>query len=356
MIDRQIPRDLPQITLAVLALGVMTAATVWVMAPFMAALVWASMIAIATWPILLWLQRRLGGRRGPAVALMLIPLLAVLIVPVWVSIWAIAGNADRIVELSRRLVTQGLPPLPQWLTSLPLIGPRIAEGWLHLAGDPGSIGARLMPYAGNATGWLLAKIGSVGATVVQLILTVIITGILYTTGEKAGLGVRRFLRRLAGERGENAAILAAQAVKAVALGIVVTALTQTVLSGIGLLLAGVPAAGLLTAIILVLCIAQIGPLLVLLPATIWLYSSGASGRGTVLVVITLVASTMDNLLRPLLIKQGAHLPLLLIIAGVIGGLISFGVVGLFVGPVILAVTWTLVGSWMAELDHPKTAP
>jgi len=122
------------------------------------------------------------------------------------------------------------------------------------------------------------------------------------------VGVRRFLRRLAGERGDKAAQLAAKAVRAVAFGIVVTALAQTALSGIGLGVARVPHASLLTAVAFVRCIAQLGPLLVMAPATIWLYTSGAAGRGTVLFVFALVAATLDAFLRPVLIKRGADLP------------------------------------------------
>jgi predicted PurR-regulated permease PerM len=132
----------------------------------------------------------------------------------------------------------------------------------------------------------------------------------------------------------------------VALGIVVTAALQTVIAAVGLVAVGVPYAGLLSAVVLVLCIAQIGPLLVLAPCVIWLYSSGAAGRGTALLVATILAQVIDNVVRPVLIKRGADLSLLLILPGVIGGLISFGVIGLFVGPVVLAVTANLLEGWM----------
>jgi predicted PurR-regulated permease PerM len=145
-------------------------------------------------------------------------------------------------------------------------------------------------------------------------------------------------------------------VRAVALGIVVTAVAQTLIAGAGLALAGVPHAGVLTAVVFVLCIAQLGPLLVVAPATIWLYTSGSAGRGTLLLVFSLVAVTLDNVLRPVLIRKGADLPLLLILAGVIGGVLAFGIVGLFIGPVLLAVTWTLLASWVADLDRAPVEP
>ena len=117
--------------------------------------------------------------------------------------------------------------------------------------------------------------------------------------------------------------------------------------GIGLFITGVPAAGLLTAAMIILCLAQLGPLLVLLPSVIWLYASGRPGAGTVLLVISAIAGTIDNVVRPILIRKGVELPLVVIFAGVIGGLIGFGVIGLFIGPVILAVTYTLLGEWVA---------
>ena len=223
--------------------------------------------------------------------------------------------------------------------------------WSDLAGHAGSLADRFMPSFGEAMRWLGARAGSIGLTVVQLILTLVISGVLYASGEEAALGVRRFLRRLARERGENTAILAAKAVRAVALGIIVTALAQGALAGIGLVAARVPRAGLLTAVSFILCVAQLGPFLVLAPATIWLYASGSAGRGTVLLVFAIAAQTIDNFLKPILIRKGVDLPMLLILAGVFGGVIGFGVIGLFVGPVVLAVAWTLAGSWVGELDR-----
>jgi predicted PurR-regulated permease PerM len=355
LLDRAAAKDIPRILFVILSLGGLICATLWVMRPFMAAVVWATMFAIATWPILLSLEARLGGRRGPAVAVMVLALLAVLVVPTWLAVSTIAENADRVGDLARSVLEEGLPPAPPWLERVPLVGERLAERWQAVA-DPDSLAARIAPHLRDAATWIASGAAGLGSAFVQFLLTVLVSGILYATGEKAALGVRRFLRRLAGDRGENVAILAAKAVRAVALGIVVTALAQTAIGAVGLLIAGVPHTGLLAAIVLVLCIAQVGPLLVLAPATIWLYSTGQPGKGTVLLVFTIAAQVVDNVIRPVLIKRGANLPLLLILAGVMGGLISFGVVGLFVGPVVLAVAWTLVGSWVAELDEAPAAP
>lgn len=343
--------DLPRITLGVLAIGAMIAASLWVMLPFVLSAVWAATIVIATWPILAGVQARLGGRRGVAVAVMVVVLLALVVTPVWIGAQAVASNADRIRESVHALATQGFPPPPEWLQRVPLLGDRLAEKWQGYTGDPEAVVTRLQPYARQAVQWIVTKAGDLGGVIVQLLLMVVVAGILYASGETAARGVLRFLRRLAGERGENSGRLAAKAVRAVALGVVVTAVAQTVLAGAGLGLAGVPHAGLLTAIVFVLCIAQIGPILVVAPATIWLYSSGSVGRGTLLLVISIVALTLDNVIRPVLIKKGADLPLVLILSGVIGGVIAFGVIGLFIGPVLLAVTWTLLVAWVSDLDE-----
>jgi predicted PurR-regulated permease PerM len=159
--------------------------------------------------------------------------------------------------------------------------------------------------------------------------------------------MRGFARKLADERGDRMVVLAGQAIRGVALGVVVTALVQSILGGVGLVIAGVPFAAVLTAIMFALCIAQLGPIIVLAGATVWAYSSLGTGWGTFMLVWTLVVGTLDNFLRPVLIRRGADLPLLLIFAGVIGGLVAFGIVGIFVGPVVLAVAYTLLDDWVA---------
>jgi predicted PurR-regulated permease PerM len=196
--------------------------------------------------------------------------------------------------------------------------------------------------------WFVGQAGGIGLMIAQFLLTVIIAAILYSGGETTADAVRRFARRLAGQRGDDVTVLAGKAIRGVALGVGLTAVIQSVLGGIGLAVAGVPAATVLTAVMLLLCIAQMGPGLVLIPAVIWLFWSGQTLWGSVLLIWTVIVGTMDNFLRPLLIKKGADLPLLLIFAGVIGGLIAFGIIGLFIGPVVLAVTYTMLGAWIAD--------
>jgi predicted PurR-regulated permease PerM len=187
----------------------------------------------------------------------------------------------------------------------------------------------------------------------QFLLTVGISAVMYAGGERAAATAIRFGRRLGGDRGEMAVRLAGLAIRGVALGVVVTAVAQSVLGGIGLAVVGVPFAPLLTALMFVLCLAQIGPALVLIPALVWMYYSGDTLWATVLLAFTIVAMTMDNFLRPVLIRKGADLPLLLILFGVIGGLIAFGLLGIFLGPTVLAIAYTLLNAWMAESDEAE---
>jgi predicted PurR-regulated permease PerM len=344
-------QDLARILLVVLALSVLFVGIGWVLRPFLLAMVWAAMIAIATWPIMLWFQRRLWGRRGAAVAVMVLLLLLLLVVPVSLAVLTIVEYAGQIGDEARHLSTMALPAPPEWIEKLPLVGARLHAGWLEMVQrGPGALAGSLAPYGREAVSWLVGSAGAFGGMLVQFLLTIVVAGILFSSGEEAAAAVRRFFRRLGGSRGEDAVILASQAVRAVALGVVVTAVVQTGLAGIGLAVAGVPHAGVLTAITMVFCIAQIGPTLVLLPTVLWLYSTGATGWAAALLIWSIGVGTIDNVLRPFLIRKGADLPLLLIFAGVLGGLFAFGVVGLFVGPTILAVAWTLVGAWVADLD------
>jgi predicted PurR-regulated permease PerM len=344
--------DLPQLTLGVAFLGLLAAASLWVMSPFLLALVWSAMIVVATWPALKWLQARFGGRRSAAAALMTLLLLLVFIVPLVFAITMVVTHVQEVLAWAESAPALRLPQAPKWLADLPLVGERLAQMWNEFVG--GGL-ARIRPYAAQAFGWFASQLGTVGSALVHVLFTVVIAAILYAQGDVAAAGVRRFLHRLAGDSGDRAAVLAAQAVRGVALGVVVTAAAQTAVAGSGLLVAGVPFAGPLTLLILLLCIAQVGPLLVMAPAVIWMYSTNQTGWATVLLVFTVVAGTMDNVLRPFLIKKGADLPLLLIFAGVVGGLISIGVVGIFVGPVVLAVTYRLLEEWV-RAEQPEQAP
>ena len=348
--------DLARAVLATLCIVGLIAASFVVVRPFLGALVWATTLVIATWPLMLKLQAALGGRRGLAVTLMTLALLLIVVLPLSAAIGAIVVNSDRIMALIVAVPDFHVPAAPGWLADIPLVGASAAERWTSVAGRDAAELARLAtPYVGTITQWFVEAAGSVGSMIVHLLLTIALSAVLYASGEKAATWCRRFGRRLAGSRGEEVIVLAGRATRGVALGVVVTAIAQSLVAGAGLALAGVPRTGILTAIILMLCIAQLGPVLVLVPAIVWLFMTGATVSGIVLIVFTVLTLTMDNFLRPFLIKRGADLPLLLILVGVIGGLLAFGLLGLFLGPVVLAITYTLLQNWISDAEGQPSA-
>jgi predicted PurR-regulated permease PerM len=345
----QASTDVTHTTLSVIFLVFLVTLTVSVVSPFLTAMLWATIVSVAMWPFLLRLQAAVGGRRGLAVGIMTTTILLVVFVPITLALATIVGNAHNLSEDIKSLESITFPAPPAVLEDVPFGGPRIAGEWRRVAAmSPEERSAAFTPYVQSALQWFAAKAGSVGAMLLQFVLTTIITAIVLARGEIARDGILRFARRLAGQQGHDATIRAGQAIRGVVLGVVVTALIQSAIGGLGLAISGIPAAALLAAVMLFLCLAQLGPLPVLAPAVIWLYWSGQTGRGTLLLVIAVIAMAFDNVVRPLLIRRGASLPLLLIFAGVIGGLITFGIIGLFIGPVVLTVAYTLLVKWVVD--------
>lgn len=340
--------DLARVVLAVLGIGALLAGSLSVLKPFIGSLLWATMIVVSTWPMMIAVQGWAGGRRGAAVAVMTLALLLVLFVPLGLAVATVLEQSDRAMELARALPTARLPSPPAWVATMPLLGGRLAARWAEVSAlSPDQRAQLLGPYLRDALAWFAASAGTLGGMVVHFLLTVVLSAILFARGEAGAAQVLRFFRRLSGHRGDVIVSLAGKAIRAVALGIVVTALIQTAIAAAGLFAASAPGAGVVAAIVFVLCIAQLGPLLALLPFVIWLYATGAAGRATVLLVAMVLAQVVDNFIRPVLIKRGADLSLLLVFPGVVGGLLWLGIIGLFIGPVVLAVTATLLEDWIS---------
>lgn len=345
-----IHRDLTRSTLAVLAIFALLGMSVWVLRPFLGAAVWAAMIVIATWPLYMALTERLKGRRGLAIGVLLLGMLLLVVAPLVLAVDTVLDHADAMAEAFSGWLAGGLPPPPAWLRELPLVGEKAYQAWVQAAAAGSqSLLAKLTPDAAAAGRWVLAQLGGVGQLLVQFFLILVIAGVFYGAGEEAARLARRIGRRLAGARGESSVVLAAQAIRAVALGVGLTAMVQTLLGVLGLLVAGIPLASLLAALLLLLCLAQIGPLPVLLGAAGWMYWEDATGWAIFLALWGLLVAGLDNFLRPALIRRGADLPLLLVFAGVIGGMLGFGLVGIFIGPVVLAVAYTLLLSWLDDV-------
>ena len=347
--------DLAQRTLGVLVIAGLIVTSLWILRPFLPALIWATTLAIATWPIMRRLQDRLWDSRALAVIIMTLALLLVFVVPFWLAIGTIVAHSDQVLGWAETITSLQVPPPPAWLQDIPLVGDRLTAAWAGLASSEGpELLQKFRPYAGRLANWFIGAVGSFGLVLMQFLLTVAISAILYGIGERAASFATRFGARLAGERGLRAVILAGQAIRGVALGVVVTAFIQSSIGATALFVTGVPYASILSALLFMLCIAQLGPALVLIPAVIWMYSAGTTGAATMLLILSVIAIGIDNILRPVLIRRGVDLPLLLILSGVIGGLMAFGLIGLFLGPTVLAVAYTLLDAWVAEADRDST--
>ncbi|MGH7152805.1 MAG: AI-2E family transporter YdiK [Acetobacteraceae bacterium] len=341
--------DVTRTTLAVLFIAGLGVASFWVIQPFLAAMIWAITLVIATWPLLLLVQRSLGGRRRLAVAVMTTGLVLVVVVPFWLAISTIVGNSGRIVGWAQSVAALKVPPPPEWIGRVPFFGAQVAQQWgglSHLGVH--EIAPDVAPYTGRVTAWFIAALGGLGSTLLQLLLTILIAPVMYVRGEQAAGFIRLFAHRLAGDRGVQAVRLAAAAIRGVALGVVVSSLIESAIGGLALSVSGVPFAAVLTAVMFMACVTQIGPGLVLIPVVIAMYWIGETRWASLLLICTIVVIGLDNLLRPALMKRGAHQPLLLMLIGVIGGVAGFGLVGIFLGPTILAVTFTLLQAWMDE--------
>ena len=334
----------------ILSVAGIAAVSVWIMAPFLPAILWAATIALATWPLLMRLQGVLGGKRWAASTVLTLLLFVGFFVPLLLVLEGLVDHAGDAATLANQLSANGLPAAPAWLDRIPVAGSRISAYWNGLAQlDPAALRERLEPALRTVTAWLLGSAGSLLRLVLQVILTIVVTSLLYASGEQVAAAVRAFARRLGGDGAEALAVLAGNSARAVALGVVATAVLQALLTGIALALAGVPGAGLLAGAALVLCLAQIGPLVILAAAVAWLYWSQQTTAATALLIASIGLVSMDNILKPILITRGANLPLLLVFVGVIGGMFSFGLIGIFIGPVVLAVGWTLLQNWVRDV-------
>ncbi|MGU3779050.1 AI-2E family transporter YdiK [Burkholderia metallica] len=348
--------DLVRVILGIVTLSLLICGSLYILRPFLLALVWAATIVVATWPLLHEVQRRLRCRRGPAVIVMLLALMVVIVLPIYGAVSTLAAHAEEIMTLLKGLPNYTLPPPPGWLAKLPLAGTHATREWQTLSdAGPGGVLATLQPYAIRLASWLLVRASAIGVLVLHLLLTVIICGILFAKGEAVGLTVTRVAQCVAPANGAAMVRLVEHAIRAVALGVMVTALAQSALGGLGLWGASVPYAGVLTAILFIFCLAQLGPLLPLLACVTWLFVHDAKLAAILLFGWSLGVTALDNSLRPILIRRSIALPMVLILAGVLGGLIAFGMIGLFIGPVMLAVTYALMEAWLDTQEAARGA-
>lgn len=350
----RLPSDLPRAVLAIGAMLLLVGGSLYILHPFVPAIIWGTMIVVATWPMLIRLQARLGGHRGPAVLVLLIVQIVVIVIPIYAAVSTLADHAAEIMSFVKGLPAYALPSPPRWIAEIPVIGRGIAREWQALSdAGPGGALAKIQPYMADAARWLLTRVSLLGVFLLHLVLLVIVCGLLYAKGEGAARLVTLLAQRISPHYGADMIHLIGQSIRAIALGVVVTAVVQASLAALGVWVAGVPFAGVLSALLLLTCLVQIGPLLPLLCCVAWLYMNDSHLSALLLLVWTIGVSTIDNILRPLLIRRAISLPIVLILAGVLGGVLTIGVSGLFIGPVILAVTYHLSLAWISLPEESR---
>jgi predicted PurR-regulated permease PerM len=320
----------------------------WVLAPFIAALLFAAILCLTTWPLFAWIRTHLKGRTTLAALLATLILATAVLVPMSYLAATIADGVTQLLVLLRAWFEAGDWSPPAWLSSIPLAGEHLDAYWRKLAGSQTEL-ANLGKQLFEPTRKLLTSAAAlIGQGLLELTLVVFITFFFYRDGNRLATHLSRLAEKIAGDLGERMLQLSRSTIMGVMIGIVGTAAAQGLIALVGFLIAGVPAALLLSAATFFLSMVPVGPPLIWGGAAWWLYSQGETGWAIFMVIWGVgIISSVDNFLKPILISRTASLPILLIALGVFGGILAFGFVGIFLGPVILALALTLVESWSA---------
>jgi predicted PurR-regulated permease PerM len=320
--------------------------------PFITIMIWSVVLTVALYPAYVWLVSGLGGRRRlAAILLTLLSLLVVLGPATWLALSLIDGLrtlADRI-----DFADLALPPPPDTVKAWPVIGNPLYQFWDLASTNLHAATAKIMPQLKPVGSVLLQVAAGAGTGMIKFLIAVVVAGFLFAPAPLLVEEVRMFARRVASDRGEEFVQLAGDTIQAVSRGVIGIAVLQAFLAGLGVFAIGIPAAGLITTAVLVLGIIQIGPSIILIPLVIWSWLSRETSAAVLFTGYMIPVSLLDNILRPLLLGRGLHTPILVILAGVIGGTISYGITGLFLGPIVLAVIWKLLMVWIAA-DRPMS--
>ena len=316
-----------------------------IVAPFVHLIAWAAIIAIAVYPVYLRLASRLGGRQKLSATLLVLLGLALLLVPVWIV-------TDSTIDAARAVASDledgavSVPPPADNVADWPVIGNQVYQVWSGASENLEATLNQFQPQLRSGGRWLLRKIGSTAGDVLQFVAAIIIAGVFMVSAETAYRASIAFTTALLGRDGTALTNLSVTTVRSVAKGILGVALTQALLSLIGLVVMGVPAAGIWTGMVLALAVVQLPPLIVLGPIAVWVFSVADPIPATLFAVYALIVSASDAFLKPLFLGRGVEIPMLVILLGAIGGAIYAGIIGLFVGAVVLALGYELLRAWM----------
>lgn len=340
--SKRLDRTLSGVVLLLLVVGCLL-----VLRPFVSALLWAVVLSFSAWPAYRRVLALVRGRRTLAALLMTLTAALILLAPFVVVGFTLADNVQALTAATRKWMESGLPDAPAWLARVPLIGSQAVEHWQSLAGDSRKLLKEMQQFIAPVSAWLLSGGLKLGSGLVELAMSILIAFFFYRDGVVFADRLKSGVERIGGDRGQRLLELAGNTVRSVVYGILGTALVQGVMAGIGFVIAGVPGAALLALLTFFLSVVPMGPPLVWIPATIWLFHQGFTGWGIFMIVWGLAVSSVDNFVKPWLISQGSDMPFLLILFGVLGGALAFGLIGVFLGPTLLALGYRLIQEWIA---------
>lgn len=350
-------RSLARATDVAIRIGALALLIGWcavIVAPFLLPIAWGCIIAVALFGPFQRLCQWLGGRRGVAATLLVLALLTMIILPMVILTDSLAGDIQAVVGAFQdgRLT---VPPPSSKVASWPIVGERLYGVWLQASQNLDSVLAAVGPSMKPVAGWILSAAAQFGIGLLEFVFAIVISGALLASAATGGQVARSLATRLAGERGAEFITLAAATVRGVTRGILGVALIQSLLAGAGLFLAGVPAAGFWTAVALVLCVVQLGVAIIMIPAAIWLFSTADTFTAVAFLIWTVLLMPLDNVLKPLLMGRGLDVPVAVIFVGAIGGFITQGIIGLFVGAVVLVLGNELLRAWIAPAPAEPVA-
>ncbi len=329
-----------------LLLGGVAIGCVLVLYPFISALLWAAILVFTTWPAFEWLRDRLALRRSIAAGAMVALTAIVVVLPIALAAPSQADDIGRLRRAMEDALRGGLPASPGWLFDIPLIGQSLGELWNHWADDIGVMLVAMQPYLGIVLENGLHLVLGIASGVLMFLLALFAAFFVYIHGDAMAARLKLLLQRIAGARADRLILVTGNTVRGVVYGILGTAIVQGILTAIGLGLCGVPRAMLLGGAAGLLAVLPVGPPVIWIPAALWLLGTGHPGWGVFLAIYgTVVISGADSIIRPWFIARGADLPFLLTVLGVLGGALAFGLLGIFLGPVLLGVGYTLMNEW-----------
>jgi len=333
----------------VVCLGLLGYWSLILLQPFLTIIVWSIIISVALYPIFDWLSAKLYGHRALAAVAITVFTLFVMLGPVT---WLALSLAETIRTLFAQFGDGSLviPPPSGAVKAWPLIGEKIYEAWLLASTNLRALIIEVAPHFKPLGTSLLIAAGSVGTNLLKFIVALVISGFLFIPGPSLVHSVKNIFGRVAAERGEEFVDLAGATIRNISRGIIGIAILQALLAGIGLLFAGVPAAGLFSFLVLVLGVIQIGPSVILVPLIVWSWFAMDTTTAILFTLYMVPVNLLDNILRPLVAK-GLKTPMLVILIGVLGGTLVHGIMGLFVGPIVLSIAWQLLAVWTQ--DAPK---